>query len=173
VEEINALMQGFRVALPRSPVADVRLALSWIIIACCQGLGGAERLAIWLPSPSRWRSSLAAHLPIILLSCIYGARSSAEPSLDPLQHSRRAWSVAIHLRGHPLRSWGGRERADAALPPRSFGALIAVIMITFLLARRAGLPSSSARRNSSRSYLLTFCAFVGMSAATPARPSPP
>jgi putative tricarboxylic transport membrane protein len=106
---------------------------------------------------------------IILLSCIYwGALFGGAITSVLFNIPGEPWSVATTFDGYPLAQKG---RAGAALTTSftsSFvGALIAVLLITFLspivanFALRFGPPEFFAV------YLLTFCAFVGMSKGSP------
>src|SRR5687767_15531433 len=106
---------------------------------------------------------------IILLSCIYwGALFGGAITSILFNIPGEPWSVATTFDGYPMAQQGKAGQALAAAFTSSFiGALIAVIMITFLspivarFALRFGPPEFFSV------YLLTFCAFVGMAKGAP------
>src|SRR5512132_2788434 len=167
MEEIQHLLGGFAVALSWFNLmlmfAGIILG---VIIGVLPGLGGANGVAILLPLTfSMAQQPGGATSAIILLSCIYwGALFGGAITSLLFNIPGEPWSVATTFDGYPL---GQKGRAGAALTAAftsSFvGALIAVVMITFLspvvarFALRFGPPEFFSV------YLLTFCAFVGMS----------
>jgi putative tricarboxylic transport membrane protein len=167
VEEINALMQGFGVAL--SPFNLLLMFIGvvlGIIIGVLPGLGGANGVAILLPltfgmaqQPGGTTSA------IILLSCIYwGALFGGAITSILFNIPGEPWSVATTFDGHPLAQKGRAGSALTAAFTSSFiGALIAVIVITFLSPVVAGFALRFGPPEFFSVYLLTFCAFVGMS----------
>jgi putative tricarboxylic transport membrane protein len=167
MEEINALMQGFGVAL--SPFNLLLMFIGvvlGIIIGVLPGLGGANGVAILLPltfgmaqQPGGTTSA------IILLSCIYwGALFGGAITSILFNIPGEPWSVATTFDGHPLAQKGRAGAALTAAFTSSFiGALIAVIVITFLSPVIAGFALQFGPPEFFSVYLLTFCAFVGMS----------
>jgi putative tricarboxylic transport membrane protein len=133
-------------------------------LAC--GLGGANGVAILLPL-----TFVLAQQPggtttaIILLSCIYwGALFGGAITSILFNIPGEPWSVATTFDGYPMAQKGEAAKALTAAFTSSFvGALIAVVLITFLspLIARFALKFGPAEYFSV--YLLTFCAFVGMS----------
>ena len=166
MEEINALMQGFAVAL--SP-ANIGLMLVGIIlgvlIGVLPGLGGANGVAILLPLTFSMNPTSA----IIMLSCIYwGALFGGAITSILFNIPGEPWSVATTFDGYPMAQQGQAAQAlTAAFSSSFFGALVAVIMITFLaplvakFALKFGPPEFFAVQ------LLTFCSFIGMSKGAP------
>ena len=167
MQEINALMGGFAVALSWFNVmlmlAGVTLG---VLIGVLPGLGGANGVAILLPLTfSMAQQPGGATSAIILLSCIYwGALFGGAITSILFNIPGEPWSVATTFDGYPLAQKGRAGQALTAAFTSSFiGALVAVIMITFLspivarFALRFGPPEFFSV------YLLTFCAFVGMS----------
>jgi putative tricarboxylic transport membrane protein len=167
VEELNALLQGFAVA-----VSPFNLLLMFIgvvlgiIIGVLPGLGGANGVAILLPltfgmaqQPGGTTSA------IILLSCIYwGALFGGAITSVLFNIPGEPWSVATTFDGHPLAQKGRAGAALTAAFTSSFiGALIAVVVITFLSPVVAGFALRFGPPEFFSVYLLTFCAFVGMS----------
>jgi putative tricarboxylic transport membrane protein len=167
VEELNALIQGFGVAL--SPFNLLLMFIGvvlGIIIGVLPGLGGANGVAILLPltfgmaqQPGGTTSA------IILLSCIYwGALFGGAITSILFNIPGEPWSVATTFDGHPLAQKGRAGAALTAAFTSSFiGALIAVIVITFLSPVVAGFALRFGPPEFFSVYLLTFCAFVGMS----------
>src|SRR5688500_5816321 len=136
-----------------------------VIIGVLPGLGGANGIAILLPLTFTMPPTSA----IIMLSCIYwGALFGGAITSILFNIPGEPWSVATTFDGYPLAQQGKAGQALTAAFTSSFvGALIAVIMITFLsplvarFALRFGPPEFFSV------YLLTFCAFVGMAKGTP------
>jgi putative tricarboxylic transport membrane protein len=80
------------------------------------------------------------------------------------------WWVATTFDGHPLAQLGRAGSAlTAAFTSSFFGALVAVIMITFLSPVVAGFALRFGPPEFFSVYLLTFCAFVGMSGGNAAK----
>jgi putative tricarboxylic transport membrane protein len=171
MQEIQSLMGGFAVAFTWFNLllmfAGIILG---VIIGVLPGLGGANGVAILLPltfalaqQPGGTTSA------IILLSCIYwGALFGGAITSVLFNIPGEPWSVATTFDGYPLAQQGRAGTALAAAFTSSFvGAFIAVVMITFLsplvarFALRFGPPEFFSV------YLLTFCAFVGMSKGAP------
>jgi putative tricarboxylic transport membrane protein len=162
LEEINSLMHGFGIALTPFNLGLMFVGvILGVIIGVLPGLGGANGVAILLPLTFTMPPTSA----IIMLSCIYwGALFGGAITSILFNIPGEPWSVATTFDGYPLAQKG---RAGAALTSAftsSFvGALVAVIVITFLspivakFALQFGPPEFFAV------YLLTFCAFVGMS----------
>jgi putative tricarboxylic transport membrane protein len=108
---------------------------------------------------------------IILLSCIYwGALFGGAITSILFNIPGEPWSVATTFDGHPLAQLGRAGNALTAAFTSSFiGALIAVIMITFLSPVVAGFALQFGPPEFFAVYLLTFCAFVGMSGGNAAK----
>jgi putative tricarboxylic transport membrane protein len=167
VEEINALMHGFSVALsPFNLLLMFVGVILGIIIGVLPGLGGANGVAILLPLTfSMSQQPGGTTSAIILLSCIYwGALFGGAITSILFNIPGEPWSVATTFDGHPLAQKGRAGSAlTAAFTSSFFGALIAVIMITFLSPVVAGFALEFGPPEFFAVYLLTFCAFVGMS----------
>ena len=173
MEEINALLGGFSVAL--SPLNLVLMfvgVILGIIIGVLPGLGGANGVAILLPLTfSMAQQPGGTTSAIILLSCIYwGALFGGAITSILFNIPGEPWSVATTFDGHPLAQLGRAGSALTAAFTSSFvGALIAVIMITFLSPVVAGFALRFGPPEFFAVYLLTFCAFVGMSGGNAAK----
>jgi putative tricarboxylic transport membrane protein len=160
-------MHGFGVAL--SPfnlfLMFVGVVLG-VVIGVLPGLGGANGVAILLPltfgmaqQPGGTTSA------IILLSCIYwGALFGGAITSILFNIPGEPWSVATTFDGYPLAQKGRAGAALTAAFTSSFvGAFIAVVMITFLSPLVARFALKFGPPEFFSVYLLTFCAFVGMS----------
>ena len=135
-----------------------------VIIGVLPGLGGANGVAILLPltfgmaqQPGGTTSA------IILLSCIYwGALFGGAITSILFNIPGEPWSVATTFDGYPLAQQGRAGSALTAAFTSSFvGALVAVIMITFLSPVVASFALEFGPPEFFAVYLLTFCAFVG------------
>jgi putative tricarboxylic transport membrane protein len=171
MEEIQSLMQGFAIALSFKNIllmfAGVILG---VIIGVLPGLGGANGVAILLPLTfSMAQSPGGTTSAIILLSCIYwGALFGGAITSILFNIPGEPWSVATTFDGYPLAQKGRAGEALTAAFTSSFvGALIAVVMITFLSPVVAKFALEFGPPEFFAVYLLTFCAFVGMSKEAP------
>jgi putative tricarboxylic transport membrane protein len=167
VEEINALMQGFGVALsPFNLLLMFVGVILGIIIGVLPGLGGANGVAILLPLTfSMSQQPGGTTSAIILLSCIYwGALFGGAITSILFNIPGEPWSVATTFDGYPLAQKGRAGSAlTAAFTSSFFGAFVAVVMITFLSPVVAKFALEFGPPEFFAVYLLTFCAFVGMS----------
>src|SRR3954465_8895341 len=171
MQEIHSLMGGFAVALSWF---NLMLMLAGIIlgviIGVLPGLGGGNGGAILLPLTfSMAQQPGGATSAIILLSCIYwGALFGGAITSILFNIPGEPWSVATTFDGYPL---GQKGRAGAALTAAftsSFvGALVAGLLLTFLSPLVAKIAFGFGPPGFFSVYLLTFCAFVGMSKGSP------
>ncbi len=160
--EISSLMHGFTVALSAYNLMLMFIGVVLgVVIGVLPGLGGANGVAILLP--------LTFTMPptsgIIMLSCIYwGALFGGAITSILFNIPGEPWSVATTFDGYPLAQKGRAGSALTAAFTSSFiGALIAVVMITFLSPVVASFALEFGPPEFFSVYLLTFCAFVGMS----------
>ena len=171
MQEIQNLLGGFAVAMSwfNLMLMFAGIVLG-VIIGVLPGLGGANGVAILLPLTfSMAQQPGGATSAIILLSCIYwGALFGGAITSILFNIPGEPWSVATTFDGYPMSQKGQAGAALTAAFTSSFvGALIAVIVITFLsplvarFALRFGPPEFFSV------YLLTFCAFVGMTKGSP------
>ncbi|MFZ2154508.1 MAG: tripartite tricarboxylate transporter permease, partial [Bradyrhizobium sp.] len=131
MEEIVNLFHGFAVALqPFNIMVMVLGIVLGVIIGVLPGLGGANGVAILLPLTF----SMPPTSAIIMLSCIYwGALFGGAITSILFNIPGEPWSVATTFDGYPLAQKGRAGSALTAAFTSSFiGALIAVVMITFL-----------------------------------------
>ncbi len=162
MEEISSLMHGFSVALTPFNLALMFLGVVLgVIIGVLPGLGGANGVAILLPLTFTMPPTSA----IIMLSCIYwGALFGGAITSILFNIPGEPWSVATTFDGHPLAQKGRAGTALTAAFTSSFiGALVAVVVITFLSPIVADFALEFGPPEFFAVYLLTFCAFVGMS----------
>src|SRR6266850_518761 len=171
MDEIQALAHGFVVALSFKNVALMLVGIILgVIIGVLPGLGGANGVAILLPLTfSMAQSPGGTTSAIILLSCIYwGALFGGAITSILFNIPGEPWSVATTFDGYPLAQQGRAGNALTAAFTSSFvGALIAVILITFLSPVVARFALEFGPPEFFAVYLLTFCAFVGMSKEPP------
>src|SRR5437879_11935048 len=171
MDEVQSLVQGFVVALSFKNLALMFVGIVLgVIIGVLPGLGGANGVALLLPltfpmaqAPGGTTSA------IILLSCIYwGALFGGAITSILFNMPGEPWSVATTFDGYPLAQQGRAGNALTAAFTSSFvGALIAVIVITFLSPVVARFALEFGPPEFFAVYLLTFCAFVGMSKEPP------
>jgi putative tricarboxylic transport membrane protein len=161
VEELAALWAGFGVVLTPFNLALMLVGiLLGVIIGVLPGLGGANGVAILLPLTFAMPPTSA----IIMLSCIYwGALFGGAITSILFNIPGEPWSVATTFDGHPMAQRGRADEALTAAFTSSFvGALVAVIVITFLapLVARFALQFGPAELFAVQ--FLTFASFVGM-----------
>jgi putative tricarboxylic transport membrane protein len=155
-------MHGFGVALtPFNLMLMFVGVILGVVIGVLPGLGGANGVAILLPLTFTMPPTSA----IIMLSCIYwGALFGGAITSILFNIPGEPWSVATTFDGYPLAQKGRAGNALAAAFTSSFiGALVAVILITFLSPVVANFALKFGPPEFFSVYLLTFCAFVGMS----------
>jgi putative tricarboxylic transport membrane protein len=166
VEELLSLLQGFAVVLtPFNVLLMCVGVLLGVIIGVLPGLGGANGVAILLPLTFAMPPTSA----IIMLTCIYwGALFGGAITSILFNIPGEPWSVATTFDGHPMAQRGRADEALTAAFTSSFvGALVAVILITFLapLVARFALQFGPAEFFSV--FFLTFASFIGMGKGSP------
>jgi putative tricarboxylic transport membrane protein len=166
VDEINALMKGFEVALTPTNLGLMMVGVVLgVLIGVLPGLGGANGVAILLPLTFSMNPTSA----IIMLSCIYwGALFGGAITSILFNIPGEPWSVATTFDGYPLAQQGRAGEALTAAFTSSFvGAFVAVLMITFLAPLVAKFALQFGPKEYFAVYLLTFCSFVGMTKGAP------
>ncbi|MBL8384448.1 MAG: tripartite tricarboxylate transporter permease [Burkholderiales bacterium] len=173
MEEISSLMHGFAVALsPMNLVLMFVGVVLGVLIGVLPGLGGANGVAILLPLTFTMAQTPGGTTSaIILLSCIYwGALFGGAITSILFNIPGEPWSVATTFDGYPLAQQGRAGNALAAAFTSSFiGALVAVVLITFLSPFVARFALQFGPPEYFSVYLLTFCAFIGMSKGNPVK----
>jgi putative tricarboxylic transport membrane protein len=164
--ELSALFHGFAVVL--SPMNFLLMMVGitlGVLIGVLPGLGGANGVAILLPLTF----SMSPTSAIIMLSCIYwGALFGGAITSILFNIPGEPWSVATTFDGYPMAQDGRAGQAlTAAFTSSFFGALVAVLMITFLAPLVAKFALEFGPPEFFAVYLLTFCSFVGMGKGSP------
>ena len=160
MEELNALFHGFSVVLtPQNLLLMVVGIVLGVIIGVLPGLGGANGVAILLPLTF----SMSPTSAIIMLSCIYwGALFGGAITSVLFNIPGEPWSVATTFDGYPMAQQGHAGEALTAAFTSSFvGALVAVVMFTFIAPVVARFALQFGPPEFFSVYLLTFCSFVG------------
>ena len=155
-------MHGFGVALTGYNLFLMFVGVGLgVIIGVLPGLGGANGVAILLPLTFTMPPTSA----IIMLSCIYwGALFGGAITSILFNIPGEPWSVATTFDGFPMGQQGKAGQALTAAFTSSFvGALVAVLLITFLSPMVARFALQFGPPEFFSVYLLTFCSFVGMS----------
>jgi putative tricarboxylic transport membrane protein len=136
-----------------------------VIIGVLPGLGGANGIAILLPLTFTMPPTSA----IIMLSCIYwGALFGGAITSILFNIPGEPWSVATTFDGYPMAQQGrAGEALTAAFTSSFIGALVAVIMITFLAPLVARFALQFGPPEFFSVYFLTFCSFIGMGKEPP------
>jgi len=167
MEELSSLMQGFAIALSLKNLAYMFVGVTLgVLIGVLPGLGGANGVAILLPLTfALAQQPGGTTTAIILLSCIYwGALFGGAITSILFNIPGEPWSVATTFDGYPMAQRGQAGKALTAAFTSSFiGALVAVVLITFLSPLIARFALKFGPPEYFSVYLLTFCAFVGMS----------
>jgi putative tricarboxylic transport membrane protein len=171
IDDLQSLFHGFVVVLTLKNIGLMMLGvILGVIIGVLPGLGGANGVAILLPLTFSMAQTPGGQTSaIILLSCIYwGALFGGAITSILFNIPGEPWSVATTFDGYPLAQKGRAGAALTAAFTSSFvGALIAVLVITFLAPVVASFALEFGPPEFFAVYLLTFCAFVGMSKESP------
>jgi putative tricarboxylic transport membrane protein len=166
MEEINSLLNGFAVALTAYNLGLMMVGvILGVLIGVLPGLGGANGVAILLPLTFSMNPTSA----IIMLSCLYwGALFGGAITSILFNIPGEPWSVATTFDGYPMAQQGrAGEALTAAFTSSFIGALVAVLMITFLAPTVAKFALKFGPPEFFAVYLLTFCSFVGMTKSPP------
>lgn len=171
MEELQSLAQGFAVALSWKNVAFMLLGVVLgVIIGVLPGLGGANGVAILLPLTFTLAQTPGGQTTaIILLSCIYwGALFGGAITSILFNIPGEPWSVATTFDGYPMAQQGrAGEALTASFTASFFGALVAVVMITFVSPAVARFALAFGPPEFFAVYFLTFAAFIGTSREAP------
>src|SRR3954465_6760208 len=164
--ELSALFHGFSVILTPMNMLLMLVGITLgVLIGVLPGLGGANGVAILLPLTFTMSPTSA----IIMLSCIYwGALFGGAITSILFNIPGEPWSVATTFDGYPMAQKGhAGEALTAAFTSSFIGALVAVIMITFLAPLVAQFALQFGPPEFFSVYLLTFCSFIGMGKGSP------
>ncbi len=166
MEELNALFHGFSVILtPMNMLLMFVGIILGVLIGVLPGLGGANGVAILLPLTFTMSPTSA----IIMLSCLYwGALFGGAITSILFNIPGEPWSVATTFDGYPMAQQGrAGEALTTAFTSSFIGALVAVVMITFMAPLVAKFALKFGPPEYFAVYLLTFCSFVGMGKGSP------
>jgi putative tricarboxylic transport membrane protein len=166
MEAVEALFHGFAVALTWENLLFMLVGIVLgVLIGVLPGLGGANGVAILLPLTF----SMSPTSAIIMLSCIYwGALFGGAITSVLFNIPGEPWSVATTFDGYPMAREGRAGEALTAAFTSSFvGALIAVIVLTFLAPLVAGFALRFGPPEFFAVQLLTFCSFIGLGGGSP------
>src|SRR5687767_8032117 len=160
------LMHGFGVLADPMNIVYMFVGITLgVLIGVLPGLGGANGVAILLPLTF----SMSPTSAIIMLSCIYwGALFGGAITSVLFNIPGEPWSVATTFDGYPMAQQGRAGEALTGAFTSSFvGALVAVLMFTFLAPIIAGFALQFGPPEFFSVYLLTFCSFVGTGKGNP------
>src|SRR5689334_24451380 len=149
------LMHGFGVLADPANILYMFIGITLgVLIGVLPGLGGANGVAILLPLTF----SMSPTSAIIMLSCIYwGALFGGAITSILFNIPGEPWSVATTFDGYPMAQQGrAGEAMTAAFTSSFFGALVAVIVITFLSPIVANFALEFGAPEFFAVYLLTF-----------------
>jgi len=166
LEDIAALFHGFAVALTPFNLLLMFVGVSLgVIIGVLPGLGGANGVAILLPLTFAMEPTTA----IIMLASIYwGALFGGAITSILFNIPGEPWSVATTFDGYPMAQQGNAGEALTTAFTSSFiGALVAVVMITFLAPLVARFALQFGPPEFFSVFFLTFCSFIGMGKEPP------
>lgn len=166
MEAVDSLFHGFAVALTAQNIMFMVVGiLLGVLIGVLPGLGGANGVAILLPLTF----SMSPTSAIIMLSCIYwGALFGGAITSILFNIPGEPWSVATTFDGFPMaRAGRAGEALTAAFTSSFVGALIAVIVLTFLAPIIAEFSLRFGPAEFFAVQLLTFCSFVGLGGGSP------
>jgi putative tricarboxylic transport membrane protein len=167
VEEVSALFHGFAVVLTPFNLMLMLIGITLgVIIGVLPGLGGRERRSHPAAAHVYHVAHLGDHHALVHL---LGRAVRRGDHLHTLQYSRRTVVGGHHVRR--ATRWRSRGSAGEALTgafTSSFvGALVAVIMFTFLAPLVAKFALQFGPPEFFSVYLLTFCSFVGTGKGNP------
>ncbi len=166
MEELSALFHGFSVVLTPFNIMLMLVGITLgVVIGVLPGLGGANGIAILLPLTFTMSPTSA----IIMLSCIYwGALFGGAITSILFNIPGEPWSVATTFDGYPMAQQGRAGEALTGAFTSSFvGALVAVLVFTFLAPAVASFALQFGPAEFFSVYLLTFCSFVGTGKGNP------
>ncbi|MBO9537818.1 tripartite tricarboxylate transporter permease [Herbaspirillum sp.] len=161
MQELDALLHGMAIiSTPYHLMLMVAGVLLGILVGVLPGLGAPNGVTLLLPLTF----TMPPHSAIVLLSCMYwGALFGGSITSILFNIPGEPSSVATTFDGYPLAKQGrAAEALTAAFSSALLGALVGVLLITFL----SGSIAKFAMRFSSPEffavYLLAFCSFIGM-----------
>lgn len=161
MQEFDALLHGMAiVSTPYHLMLMVIGVLLGILVGVLPGLGAPNGVTLLLPLTFTMTPTSA----IVLLSCMYwGALFGGSITSILFNIPGEPSSVATTFDGYPLARQGrAAEALTAAFSSALFGALVGVLLITFLSGSIASFALQFSSPEFFAVYLLAFCSFIGM-----------
>ena len=161
MDQVALLFHGFSVALTGYNVwlmfAGILLG---VLVGVLPGLGAPNGVAILLPLTFTMPPTSA----VIMLSCMYwGALFGGAITSILFNIPGEPSSVATTFDGYPLAQKGrAAEALTCAFTGSFFGALLGILLITFLAPVVAKFALEFGPPEFFAVYLLTFCSFIGI-----------
>ncbi|HZF77050.1 MAG TPA: tripartite tricarboxylate transporter permease [Acetobacteraceae bacterium] len=166
MDDLSVLLHGFEVALTFHHLTlMVAGVLIGILVGVLPGLGAPNGVALLLPITF----TMSPVSAIILLSSMYwGALLGGSTTSILFNIPGEPSSVATTFDGHPMAKQGkAAEALSLAFLSSGFGALVGVLVVTFVADDIAGFALRFSPAEYFAVYLLAFCAFIGMGGADP------
>ena len=166
MENIASLMHGFGVALTTYHVALMIMGvLLGILVGVLPGLGAPNGVSLLLPLTFTMEPVSAI---ILLTSMYWGALFGGSTTSILFNIPGEPSSVATTFDGYPLAKSGQATQAlTLAFLSAGLGALIGVILITFLSTWVANFALRFSSPEYFAVYFLAFASFVGLGGASP------
>jgi len=166
MENIASLMHGFGVALTTYHVALMIMGvLLGILVGVLPGLGAPNGVSLLLPLTFTMDPVSAI---ILLTSMYWGALFGGSTTSILFNIPGEPSSVATTFDGYPLAKSGHATQAlTLAFLSAGLGALIGVILITFLSTWVANFALRFSSPEYFAVYFLAFASFVGLGGASP------
>src|SRR5690348_15141256 len=168
MSEFDSLLQGMNLILTPGHIGLMVIGvLLGILVGVLPGLGAPNGVALLLPLTFTM-STVSA---IILLSSMYwGALFGGSVTSILFNIPGEPSSVATTFDGYPMARDGRPTTALAtAFGSAAFGALVGVILITFLASWVAGVALAFGPPEYFAVYFLAFASFVGMGGSPPGK----
>jgi putative tricarboxylic transport membrane protein len=166
MDNLQSLLHGFTIALSLQHLALMVVGvLLGILVGVLPGLGAPNGVSLLLPLTFGMQPVSA----IILLSSMYwGALFGGSVTSILFNIPGEPSSVATTFDGYPMAREGKSTTALAtAFGSAAFGALVGVILITFLASWVAQVALAFGPAEYFAVYFLAFASFVGMGGAAP------
>src|ERR1043166_9858665 len=167
MENISLLLRGFTIAVTMPHLALMAVGvLLGILVGVLPGLGAPNGVSLLLPLTFGMQPVSA----IILLSSMYwGALFGGSVTSILFNIPGEPSSVANTFDGYPMARDGKPTTALAtAFGSAAFGALVGVVLITFLASWVAKVALAFGPAEHFAVYFLAFASFVGMGGSPPA-----
>jgi putative tricarboxylic transport membrane protein len=166
MDNLQSLLHGFTIALTVQHLALMVIGvLLGILVGVLPGLGAPNGVSLLMPLTFGMQPVSA----IILLSSMYwGALFGGSVTSILFNIPGEPSSVATTFDGYPMAREGKSTTALAtAFGSAAFGALVGVILITFLASWVAQVALAFGPAEYFAVYFLAFASFVGMGGAAP------